>query len=35
MEQDGGSEEAGNQFSGAAVPVEEVGDGVRGDKELN
>ena len=28
MEQDGGGEEVGDQFSGAAVSVEEVGDGI-------
>ena len=28
MEQDSSGETAGDQFSGVAVPVEEVGDGV-------
>lgn len=28
MEQDGGGQEAGDQFSGVEVSVEEIGDGV-------
>ena len=33
MEQDGRGEKAGDQFSGAAVSVEEVGDGVNGSQK--
>lgn len=35
MEQDGGGQEAGDQFSGVAVSVEEVGDGVRNFLQIN